>query len=394
MTRAPESSRAVDRTLIHFDGVIFGLQGHGGIRRVFENLISRLLQDERVEFTFSIAARDKTAAAWLPSPVVRPMPSPAALRPGRLFRRVNESLSRRAAQRHWASLRGGVFVSTYYTTFPAIRIPQLLFAHDMIFELFPDITQGPGQERHKAERKASIAAAHAILCPSESARSDLFRLFPVEGKLVRVIPYGVSPEFAPADGEAPARFRREQAAGQPFFLHVGQRAGTKNFMALLMAFSRWKGRNDIHLLTAGGGNLSNEENSVLRALRLKGLVHCCPRLNMADLVAAYSAAEGCLVPSLYEGFGFPVLEALACGTPVASSNQSSLPEVGGDAAIYFDPTDTDQMVSAMDLLAGARQDAKLRERGLAHARRFPWERTVESLIDMVRETEARFGAPR
>jgi alpha-1,3-rhamnosyl/mannosyltransferase len=308
------------------------------------------------------------------------------VRPSRVFATVNERLRLRKERSFWAELRTGIYLSTYYTTNPGIRIPEVSIVHDVIFELFPDATVGLRQDSHKADRLRSIAAASAIICPSESACSDLHEYFTVDQKVVRVIPWGIERWFRQTQDESMLNsFRLTRTQGAPYILYVGGRSGTKNFVSLLVAFSRWRPGKDISLLAVGGGAFSNEENCLLRALNVRGRVHCIPALTNGELVVAYSAALGCVVPSLYEGFGFPALEAISCGTPVACSRVSSLPEVGGESSHYFDPCSQDELVAALDALVDTDRNSNPFRRDVARAQLRDWDVVASEYEAVFRE---------
>lgn len=339
------------------------------------------MQRDDVDLRTYLPANVVSDMSWLPAKAMQNLPKAVALRPGRLFQRLNEALTARRQMEVWGSLAEGVFLATYYSTYPNLKVAQITVIHDMIYELFPDLTLTPRQEYHKQEKAACIAAANLIVCPSASARRDVEAFFDVSGKTLCVIPWGVELEYRPSnDLDRIRAFSRRSTSGAPYLLYVGGRDGTKNFTPLLMAFARWAGRKDVHLLAVGGGPFNNQEHALLRALRLRGVVHCVPALPNQELVVAYSGAVGCVMPSLYEGFGFPVLEAMACGTPVAASNASSLPEVGGDVAVYFDPTDNDAMLAALCELTDISKRADRVSRGINRAREFTWERAVDQLV--------------
>lgn len=370
--------------IIHCDGCIFALQRHGGIYRATRNLIEGLMARNDIQTHAILPANVITDMSWLPKEKVTVQPSDLQLRPARLFGGIASRLSLKRRLDAWGRISDGVYLATYYSTYPSLRIPQITVIHDMIYERYPDLTQTPAQEFHKAEKLASIKAADVIICPSESARDDLLEFCDVGSKTISVINWGVEPIYGPInDSLSINSFKQRVTGGAPYLIYVGGREGTKNFTPLLMAYSRWAGRHEVHLLAVGGGPFKNQENSILHALRLTKHVHCIPSLPNEELVKAYNGAEACIMPSQYEGFGFPVLEAMACGTPVATSRISSLPEVGGDVAVYFDPTDNDSIVLALDNVT----DASLRQRriknGLVRASEFSWHRAVDKLVGLV-----------
>ncbi len=384
MSAAIEAAEARPLT-VHADGDIFSRQSHGGVRRSTECLLAALLK--RPDVSLSVQLSEQPIGAIPPelSPVTVPARRPRHLRPSRLFLGVNRRASERSLRRSWAQRTNGVFLSTYYTTYDSLRIPQVSVVHDMIFELFPGATRGAFQERHKLDKRRSIDAADLIICPSQSALNDLSEFANLDGKRTTVIPWGVEPWFAPVDdAETLTRFRHKATGGAPYLLYVGGRSGTKNFIALAIAYSRWQHRGAIRLLSVGGGPFTNEEHCLLLTLGIEHDVDCCPSLDNEALVVAYAAATGCVMPSLYEGFGFPVAEALACGTPVACSSVSSLPEVGGRAAVYFDPCDQDGMLHALDRLLAVDRHGEAMRADQARLRSRDWSVVASDYLDCMR----------
>jgi glycosyltransferase involved in cell wall biosynthesis len=221
-----------------------------------------------------------------------------------------------------------------------------------------------------------LNAADGVITISESARSDLLRNYAIEAEKVRVIYGGVSPDFRAAMPDEQARVRAKYGLPHHYMLTVGTIEPRKNLSLLLEAYrSLPDRRRDIYLVIVGRRGWRSEEFFArLHQLRLEQRVVLLHSVPDADLPALYSMAELFVFPSLYEGFGLPPLEAMACGTPVVASNTSSLPEVVGDAGIRVDPHDVAALAEAMEaVLTNPDLAQRLAASGAERAARFTWQ---------------------
>ena len=233
--------------------------------------------------------------------------------------------------------------------------------------------------------------ADLVIADSASTQRDALRLYRLQPERVRVVHLGVDPRFQPAEPAVQAQVRARYRLPDRFILAVGTLEPRKNLITLLEAYQALRAPcPDVQLVIAGGrGWHSDLFFNRLRALGLEDCVQLVGRVPDEDLPALYSLAEVFAFPSIYEGFGLPVLEAMACGTPVLSSNVSSLPEVAGKAAIQLAPTEVREWTHALERIshdAGLR--ASLRERGLKQATRFTWEATARQTYAIYQEVYA------
>jgi glycosyltransferase involved in cell wall biosynthesis len=233
--------------------------------------------------------------------------------------------------------------------------------------------------------------ADLVIADSASTQRDALRLYRLPPERVRVVHLGVDPRFQPAGPAVQAQVRARYRLPDRFILSVGTLEPRKNLMTLLEAYQALRAPcPDVQLVIAGGrGWHSDPFFNRLRALGLEDCVQLVGRVPDEDLPALYSLAEVFAFPSLYEGFGLPVLEAMACGAPVVCSNTSSLPEVAGEAAIQIAPTEVREWTQALERIshdAGLR--ASLRERGLKQATRFTWEATARQTYAIYQEVYA------
>ena len=223
--------------------------------------------------------------------------------------------------------------------------------------------------------------AGAVVTISESARRDLLRHYAIDPAKVRVVYGGVNPRFRTASPAVSAETRARYGLPEHFLLTVGTIEPRKNLSRLLEAYRILVDRRrQIGLVIAGRlGWRSGEFFTRLGQLGLEGRVNLLNSVPDADLPALYSMADLFVFPSLYEGFGLPPLEAMACGTPVITSNTSSLPEVVGEAGITVDPLDADALASAIEeVLTNPDLRQRLKADGVTRASRFTWQATAQA----------------
>lgn len=340
----------MDSVAIHIDGLIYGKQAHGGISRVFTNLINAFVARSDVDVSLYLADGVDQPTDMQKLKTFR-IPGDIRIRPARLFKGIAERLSRTRRQRFWSKRTSGVFHSSYYSAPDGVPVPQVLSMQDTIFEDYPELFSTPSQLQHLADKRKAVERSAALVFSSNFARERTLALYSLGSRPTLVSPYAVDPRFSAVPEQAEiARFRDAHGVGRPFLLHVGARYLHKNVWRLIEAYSHWQGRKDFALVLAGGGPLAGEERALIESHGAAGDIVVIPKLSDADLVLAYHAGSALVFPSLSEGFGFPVLEALACGCPVASSNAASLPEVGQEFPVYFDPSSTDSIAAGLDAL--------------------------------------------
>ena len=278
-----------------------------------------------------------------------------------------------------------IFYSPDFVLPPTCRRTRtLLTVHDLSFLRCPDAFV-PSLRRY-LERTVPRSVAHAdrVLADSEATRADLIAHYSTPPGKVEVLYCGVDPRFRPEQepGERERLRARYGIADRSYVLSVGTLQPRKNHVRLIQAFGQLADWPASQLVIAGGrGWLC--EGIFAEAERHGDRVRILGFADDADLPALYRNAALFALPSLYEGFGLPVLEAMACGTPVVCSNASSLPEVAGDAALMVDPFDIDGLVEAM---ARTLEDADLRQqmiaKGLAQAARFTWAESAQQLLSV------------
>lgn len=280
-----------------------------------------------------------------------------------------------------------VFYSPDFALPPTVGSTRtLLTVHDLSFMHHPGAFVPSLQRYLERVVPRSIYRADLVLADSAHTRADLTTLFDVSPEDVKVIYPGVDSRFQPEPepGERDRLRERYGIGDEPYVLSVGTLQPRKNYVRLIEGFIQFQAEMGptARLLIAGGrGWLYDNilaEAQRHESVRLLGFVED------KDLPALYRGASLFAFTSLYEGFGLPVLEAMACGTPVVCSNTSSLPEVAGDSALLVDPHSPDELTEAMIRAFGEEGlQEEMADRGLAQAARFTWERSARQLLDVI-----------
>jgi glycosyltransferase involved in cell wall biosynthesis len=363
-----------DSMRIYFDHQITSLQDSGGISRYYFELLRYLAGIPRLDVELAMGFNNSTlpfaemcsegARAWGWHNGIGPRAARYA------FNEIVCSLARLGSEKI------DIYHPTLYRCMPAVRAKRVVVTHhDCVYERFPGISNRT-QQVINAKRK-QFERADAIISVSESSKADLIRFYSVDPAKVTIIHHGVRPLHRDSSSERLLK----RLVKDPFLLFVGSRASYKNFPALLQAFAQSGLSEDYRLLVIGGGPLSVAEAELCSNLGLLDRITVVARATDSLLAEAYARAYLLIYPSLYEGFGLPPLEAMTAGCPVLVGDTSSLPEVCGDAAFFFDVSDLNSLTLA--LIRAVRSDVERKAvalRGLERSAQFTWERSGQKTL--------------
>ena len=359
---APVNRVAVDAT-----AVPARLTGAGVyVARVLAELAAR--DDLELE---AFCAPSSAGALAAPGLRLRPVRLAGAGRPARIA--WTQLLAGRAARRAGAGLLHGV----HYELPLRSRLPQVVTVHDLTLLTHPEWHEASKVRYFGWAMRRAVASATRVLCVSATTAADLTERLGVPGDRVDVTPLGT--DLRPATWASVAEVRRRLGLDGPYLLGLGTVEPRKDLPTLVRAFAALAAELPHRLVLAGlAGWGAGELEAAVAASGVADRILVTGYVADADKAALLTGADVFAYPSRYEGFGLPVLEAMACGTPVVTTTGGSLPEVAGDAATLIDPGDEDALAAAIAKLAtdlAARQDAAAR--GLARAATFTWKRCAD-----------------
>lgn len=366
---------------IIIDGIIFENQLYGGISGIYAEILPRICDlDPTVNITILTAA-----------PIKRSLPIHARIRhiampglqriiPGRWFHNFKRTI--RGALFRFAPVQvkeDTIWHSTFYTLPFQWRGLNVLTIPDMIGELFPPLNNCQINERFRVYKRLCAEKSDAIICISKSAASDVLAHYEFAGsKLIFSIPLACSTVFQ----ELPNAAQHYQTpTNKGFLLYVGKRQTYKNFAQLLDTYTKWSFRSSIDLVVVGSPWDSSEQGLIWE-FGLEQNIHLLAQISDEDLCCLYNLALAFIYPSLYEGFGIPLVEAMACGCPIVASRIPSSLEVAKEVPIYFDPAQSDDLLHALDLVMQEGRNSDRTQKGLKLAKEYSWDKTAAQTLEV------------
>jgi len=360
---------------IAFDHQTFNYQSYGGISRYYAMLAQELLKQEQEIGIFAGIHRNNYLKD-LPSSVVKGLKiANYPPKTGRIFQAFNHYWSDYQI-RKW---NPDIIHETYYSFMPCRKspAPRVTTVYDMIHELFPQMFLA--RDKTSDWKRKVFERVDHIISISQSTKNDLVELFGIDEGKISIVHLGVD-----IASFTDYKARTNKGLERPFLLYVGARGGYKNFNAVLSAMaSSKKLKTDFDLVAFGGGAFTVDERALISSLGLTEKQIRQVAGNDDKLVDLYYQATAFVYPSLYEGFGLPPLEAMACSCPVISSNTSSMPEIIGDAGVYFTPSSVDDIQRAIEeVVYSPSRIEQCKKQGLERVRLFGWDKCARETLDI------------
>ncbi len=291
-------------------------------------------------------------------------------------------------------IQADAYHSPYYLMPYRTPLPTIVTIYDLTPQLFPHYVSSRARLLFRLTTQLAMRQANRIISISQATSRDLKQYYPFTAPIIASIPLAPDPQFHPQSASEIARVRLHFDLPEKYVLYFGINKPHKNLVNLLQAWQLLAEQTpDIPLIIAGAWDSRYPEAKLeVEVLGLQNKVRFLGPINSPDVPPLYGGALMFVFPSRYEGFGLPVVEAMACGTAVACANTSSLPEVGGDAVLYFNPNNVEEMAQQIGRLL---TDQSLREnlshRGLAQARRFSWHKAAAQTLSLYRSLGSNEG---
>lgn len=365
---------------IFVDGIIYKYQKEGGISRIFDNLLPQICDHDQ-DLEIKIIYHGK---------IVKPLPSHKQItsinisniyptigkyfRPWRLWHWFYPTLYNTYIKLLFRNSRNKVWISTYFTkAIVKWHGKTITFVYDMIYEKFPDLL--PDADVVVTNKKNSIQSADVVICISKTTVFDFLSYYPeFEGKVFPV--YLSSNEIFKVRTADQLKYR----IPFQFILFVGKRGYYKNFTRLVSAYCNWS-RRAAYKLVVVGPQWEQEELENLISKKLLDEVLLLSNITDDQLCDIYNQAAAFVYPSTYEGFGIPLIEAMACGCPIIASRISSTLEVAKDVPFYFDPENVGSLIDALDEAVNKGHERLADGKLLAST--YSWDKTAQEFLDIL-----------
>lgn len=357
---------------ICLDNIIFSLQKAGGISVVWYELLKRLLNDPEIDAVFI----DESNRNLLRNKLIIPLESLVKNPLGQYPIFIQRYLNPHAIQAE------GIFHSSYYRTVEHSKMVNVTTVHDFTYEYF---RKGFPKIVHQVQKRNAILNSKKIICVSQNTKKDLLHFYSkINDNQISVIYNGVGETYRPIDLKDDTLLSQlVSIPSRHYVLYVGNRiAAYKNFDLAVLACSI----TDIPLIVIGGGPFTKREKAFINKYLKAGHVEKLDNLSNEELNIVYNHALCLLYPSLYEGFGLPILEAQKAGCPVICSNGSSIPEIAGGSALMIEKSTYGNIAELLKQIShNPNLVSKLRILGFANADRFSWEKCYQQTKQVYKE---------
>jgi glycosyltransferase involved in cell wall biosynthesis len=360
---------------IQFDHQIFTNQQYGGISRYFHELIKRFDGLENISNVSTLFSNNAYYNEEVNSKVKPFFPKSSFRGKGRIMYSLNQQVSKSAIGKGDYDVLHPTYYDTYFLKTIKSK-PFVVTFYDMIHEKFENQFSDLKQDKTiYNNKKLLLEHSSRIIAISESTKRDIIEIFNVDEAKIEVVYLGNSLKN-PVDDSA-------RIIEYDYILFVGNRGGYKNFELFMTSIADLLKGHAIRLVCAGGGLFTIDEMRMIKKLDLEPFIEFKKIINDSALANFYRNALFFSFPSLYEGFGIPVLESFACNCPALLSNGGSLPEIGGDAAAYFDPTDSQSIYTSVSNLINTKSLRQtLKENGVIRLKEFSWDKTFADTLDV------------
>src|SRR5215216_2144915 len=364
------------------EGRIFEEQPLGGISRIYQEILPRICRiDEQISFSILTSGRllqslpQHSQIASIPSR----LPVDRLLRPKRIFWQLQDYLRAKVQVVSIRSDRNSIWHATYFQLPNWWEGPKVTSVYDLVYEKYPYFFNEDYDTILLKRKKRAILAADKVICISQSVRADVIEIYGLPQKRVIAIPLACGDNFRKMSREEIAPHFR---VDQPFILYVGRRHPYKNFKTLLSTYAVWPRRSEIKLMVIG--NLwSREELKEITTAGLQSDIICRSSISDEELCALYNQALAFVYPSLSEGFGIPLLEAMASGCPIVASRIPTSLEIARDVPYYFDPLNKDELIAALDAACYS-EEIESRDDILAN---YSWDLTARATLNVYKELD-------
>lgn len=370
---------------IVFDTIIYSLQKSGGISRMYNEIIPRIVMfgnDVSIEYLVT-----KKPIQYLPFfdnscskkvTIHNVTVGEKCFRPRRLWHKTYPRIKEIAGLISLGDTRKKIWHSTYYTDLMGWRGKKIVTVHDMIYERYQDIFfEQDNQELREMKRK-TVFNSDVVVCVSNTTKQDLLEQFSGLNKKINVIYHGASDFFSYIEKEKiPEQYRIDF----PFILYVGRRDRHKNFLELLKAYSQWKANKEIKLLVVGQKWQENEIR-IIGELKVQNKVILLEGINDVQLLYLYNQANTFVYPSLFEGFGIPLLESMACGCPIVASRIPTTIEIAKDIPFYYTIGNIDELLRALSRGADCKKQDDRILSGFDRIKDFSWDKSAQQFYEV------------